>query len=108
MSPPFASGAPGFGSTVTPVRVLHCKGAGGYRTKERKLTERRDDRDTHGDDALESDRSGGWAGVPEALTEPIEGAEGTDPEDSSLVDDTPGSQGEIEAGSEGDFGKRGN
>ncbi|MDQ2673660.1 MAG: hypothetical protein M3Y40_03315 [Chloroflexota bacterium] len=47
------------------------------------------------DEVLDGDRQGGWAGVPEALEDPISG------------DETPGSQGEIEAGSEGDFGDRG-
>jgi hypothetical protein len=49
------------------------------------------------DEALDADRQGGWAGVPEAL--------GLG-EDTALDDETPGSQGEIEAGSEGDFGTR--
>ena len=71
------------------------------------MTERRENHDIDDGDALDSDRPGGWTGVPDALTDPVEGADGTDPEDSSLVDDTPGSQGEIEAGSEGDFGNRG-
>ena len=50
--------------------------------------------DRERDEAAEDDRHDGWAGVPDALV--------TD--DSSLDDETPGSQGEIESGSEGDFG----
>ena len=52
--------------------------------------------DTDRDEALEGDRPSGWAGVPDAL-------EGTE---SSLDDETPGSQGDVESGSEGDFGSR--
>jgi hypothetical protein len=64
-------------------------------TNDRPMGSTDDDLDTDRDDALEDDRAGGWAGVPEALEDPIAG------------DETPGSQGEIEAGSEGDFGDRG-
>lgn len=62
------------------------------------MTDQRDDRtratDEHDADeqVLDGDRQSGWAGVPEALEEPV------------AQDDTPGSQGEIESGSEGDFG----
>ena len=60
------------------------------------MTDHTEDRpmDTDRDDALEGDRPSGWAGVPDALEET----------ESSLDDETPGSQGEIESGSEGDFG----
>ena len=65
-----------------------------------------DDQFDAGDgDKLDSDRPGGWAGVPAAL-----GEDGDDPAESgsgpiSREDEIPGTQGEIEAGSEGDFGK---
>ena len=52
--------------------------------------------DRERDEDAEDDRPDGWAGVPDALV--------TD--DSSIDDETPGSQGEIESGSEGDFGDR--
>ena len=71
------------------------------------MTERRDDNDIDDGDAIDSDRPGGWAGVPETLGEAVDQPEGSKP-DSPLDDETPGSQGEIEAGSEGDFGNRGN
>ena len=59
------------------------------------MTETRDDRPfDNTDGAPEGDRPGGWAGVPDALDE------------SPLDDETPGSQGDVESGSEGDFGKR--
>ena len=72
------------------------------------MTERRDDHDTDDGDAIDSDRAGGWAGVPEAMSEAVDRPKGSDTDDSPLDDETPGSQGEIEAGSEGDFGNRGN
>ena len=72
------------------------------------MTERRDDHDTDDSDAIHSDRDAGWAGVPEAMSDAVDRPEGSDPDDSPLDDETPGSQGEIEAGSEGDFGNRGN
>lgn len=66
------------------------------------MTDQRDDRPSHATDeheadeqVLDGDRAGGWAGVPEALEEPVPS------------DETSGSQGEIEAGSEGDVGDRG-
>ncbi len=68
-----------------------------------------DDRDTHkitDDEALDDDRAGGWAGVPEALEEAVDRPTESGQADSSLDDEAPGSQGEIEAGSEGDFGNR--
>jgi hypothetical protein len=52
--------------------------------------------DREREEAADDDRRDGWAGVPDALV--------TD--DSSIDDETPGSQGEIESGSEGDFGDR--
>jgi hypothetical protein len=55
-------------------------------------------------DATESERPGGWAGVPDALEETGNKPAGPDDGSSPLDDETPGSQGEIEAGSEGDFG----
>ncbi len=68
------------------------------------MTDQTDDRpmdatdpDLDEDEALEGDRPSGWAGVTDAL-------EGTDSGASPLDDETPGSQGEIESGSEGDFG----
>jgi hypothetical protein len=79
------------------------------------MTERRDDRaidstddtlDPDRDEALEGDRPGGWAGVDEALGGTGKGEAGPDAGASSLDDETPGSQGEIESGSEGDFGTR--
>ena len=65
-------------------------------TDDRPMNTPDDKLDTDRDEALEGDRASGWAGVPDAL-------EGTE---SSLDDETPGSQGEIESGSEGDFGSR--
>jgi hypothetical protein len=58
------------------------------------------------DEALEGDRPGGWAGVADALgsTDPRDAA--PDGDASPLDDETPGSQGEIESGSEGGFGTR--
>ena len=60
------------------------------------MTDHTEDRpmETDRDDALKDGRPSGWAGVPDALEDT----------DSSLDDETPGSQGEIESGSEGDFG----
>ena len=63
-----------------------------------------DDLDTDSSEALENDRPGGWAGVPEAVEETVNGPADPDSGDSPLADETPGSQGEIDAGSEGDFG----
>lgn len=72
--------------------------------EERPMDTTDDELDTDRDEALEGDRPSGWAGVTDAL-------EGTDHEHdhgaSSLDDETPGSQGEVESGSEGDFGNRG-
>ena len=59
------------------------------------------------DEALEGDRPGGWAGVDDALGGTGNRPAGPDYGDSPLDDETPGSQGEIESGSEGDFGRRG-
>jgi hypothetical protein len=78
------------------------------------MTERRDDRanDTTDDEldadeeALDGDRPGGWAGVDDALGGTGTEQEGPDAGASSLDDETPGSQGDVEAGSEGDFGTR--
>ena len=61
---------------------------------------------TDRDDALETDRPGGWAGVPDALDDTVNRPAGPDYGASPLDDETPGSQGEIEAGSEGDFGRK--
>ena len=66
-------------------------------SNDRPMGSTDDDLDTDRDDAVEGDRAGGWAGVPEALEEPVGGP---------LEDETPGSQGEVESGSEGDFGRR--
>ena len=65
-------------------------------TDERPMDTTDEGLDTDREEALGRDRSSGWAGVTDAL-------EGTE---SSLNDETPGSQGEIESGSEGDFGSR--
>jgi hypothetical protein len=76
-------------------------------TDERPMDTTDDDLDAD-KEALEGDRPGGWAGVTDALEG--EGTEnrpaGPDYGDSPLDDETPGSQGEIESGSEGDFGTR--
>ena len=45
---------------------------------ERPIDTTDDDLDTHGDDALETDRPGGWAGVPEALDETVNRPAGPD------------------------------
>jgi hypothetical protein len=55
-------------------------------------------------EALESDRPSGWAGLTDALEDTENRPAGPDYGDSPLDDETPGSQGEIESGSEGDFG----
>jgi hypothetical protein len=68
------------------------------------MTDKRDD--IADDEALDGDRAGGWAGVPEALSEAVDRGAGSDQGESPIEDETPGSQGEIEAGSEGDFGNR--
>ena len=57
-------------------------------------------------EALEGDRPSGWAGVTDALEDTENRPAGPDYGDSPLDDETPGSQGEIESGSEGDFGER--
>jgi hypothetical protein len=67
------------------------------RTDDRPVDTPDDGLNTDRDEALEGDRPSGWAGVPDALDE----------NESSLDDETPGSQGEIESGSEGDFGAEG-
>ena len=59
---------------------------------------------TDTDDALESDRPSRWAGVDDALGGTGNRPAGPDYGASPLDDETPGSQGEIESGSEGDFG----
>jgi hypothetical protein len=53
----------------------------------------------------DGDHPGGWAGVSDALS--VTGDVSTRPDsgESSLDSETPGSQGEIPAGSEGDFGR---
>ena len=65
------------------------------------MTENLDERpiDTT-DDALDTDRD-------DALEETVNRPAGPDYGASPLEDETPGSQGEIEAGSEGDFGRKG-
>jgi hypothetical protein len=70
-------------------------------TKERPTDTTDNELDTDRDEALEGDRPSGWAGVTDAL-------EGTEPDHGAnpLDDETPGSQGEVESGSEGDFGGR--
>ena len=73
---------------------------------ERPIDTTDDGLDTDRDDALDSDRPGGWAGVPEAIDQPVNRPAGPDYGASALEDETPGSQGEIEAGSEGDFGRK--
>ena len=76
-------------------------------TDERPMDTTDDEHDAD-KEALEGDRPSGWAGVTNALEG--EGTEnrpaGPDYGDSPLDDETPGSQGEIESGSEGDFGTR--
>lgn len=59
---------------------------------------------TDTDNEHETDRPSGWAGVDDALGGTGNRPAGPDYGSSSLDDETPGSQGEIEAGSEGDFG----
>ncbi len=56
------------------------------------------------EEALEGDRPSGWAGVTDALDDTENRPAGPDYGASPLDDETPGSQGEIESGSEGDFG----
>lgn len=72
---------------------------------ERPIDTTDDALDTDRDDALETDRPGGWAGVPDALDETENRPAGPDYGASPLEDETPGSQGDVEAGSEGDFGR---
>ena len=71
---------------------------------EGTLDKAKDGRDTHIEDELEADRPSGWAGVDDALGGTSNEPAGPDQDASPLDDETPGSQGEIEAGSEGDFG----
>ena len=73
---------------------------------ERPLDTTDDDLDTDRDDALETDRPGGWAGVPESLDETVNRPAGPDYGASPLEDETPGSQGDVDPGSEGDFGRK--
>ena len=75
-----------------------------HRDDPRDIT--KDPRDPDNDDALEGDRPSGWAGVDDALGGTDNRAAGPDYGASPLDDETPGSQGEIESGSEGDFGDR--
>ena len=78
------------------------------------MTERRDDRSIDTTDeqpdpdeeALEGDRPSGWAGIDDALGGTGNRQPGAADATSSLDDETPGSQGDVEAGSEGDFGRR--
>ncbi len=66
----------------------------------------RDPLDTDADDGLQTDRPSGWAGVDDALGGTGNRPAGPDYGAGPLDDETPGSQGEIESGSEGDFGDR--
>jgi hypothetical protein len=80
-------------------------------TKEDDMSdETRANTDIDDEEVLDGDRAGGWAGVPEALggsetlDETANRPAGPDFGASPMDDETPGSQGEIESGSEGDFG----
>jgi hypothetical protein len=75
-------------------------------TDERPMDTTDDDLDAD-KEALEGDRPSGWAGVTDALEgDTTNRPNGPDYGESPLDDETPGSQGEIESGSEGDFGTR--
>lgn len=65
----------------------------------------KDDLEKKTDEELETDRPSGWAGVDDALGGTGNRPAGPDYGASPLDDETPGSQGEIESGSEGDFAK---
>ncbi len=75
-------------------------------TDRRPMDSTDDGLDTERDEALEGDRPSGWAGVTDALEDTENRPAGPDYGASPLEDETPGSQGEIESGSEGDFGRR--
>ena len=74
-------------------------------TDERPMGTCDEELDTDRDEALESDRPGGWAGLTDALSDTENRPAGPDYGASPLYDETPGSQGEIESGSEGDFAR---
>ncbi len=75
-------------------------------TDERPMETTDDELDTNREEALEGDRPSGWAGVTDALEDTENRPPRPDYGASPLDDETPGSQGEIESGSEGDFGSR--
>ena len=68
--------------------------------------DRADDELNADEEALEGDRPDGWAGVDDALGGTGNRQAGPNDAGSPLDDETPGSQGDVEAGSEGDFGTR--
>ena len=74
-------------------------------TDERPIDTPDDEHDAD-EEALEGDRPSGWAGVTDALEGTENRPAGRDYGTSSLDDETPGSQGDVESGSEGDFGGR--
>ena len=75
-------------------------------TDRRDAFETTDNEESANREALDGEPQGGWAGVPEALSDTVNRPAGPDYGASLPEDETPGSQGEIESGSEGDFGTR--
>ena len=63
-----------------------------------------EDDTAHEGDKLIDDKPEGWAGLADTLDETGNRPAGSDFGAGPLDDETPGSQGEIESGSEGDFG----